>query len=473
LIENSGVCKIHPELPGNPCARCRVNDFACASKDSVSGILHVMRWAMMEASKAKVLAGPPITALKQGCGLVWTLLRDGETGPHLAAGVAAVKGHELLVDVLKKFPNDVVLQERAIGALTILATLPSVRQELSRQSHNIVLTAMEKYPAWLSIQTVGCGALGVLGTGDVDAKYILGADGINTILKAAESFREVIPQTTIFHAKCCGALSTLSAEADCAGAIMSSGGLPVIVDIMKGRKREKIVQYVGCLALLNLARHREEYRDQILEGGGVEATVQVMENCTCEETLKRGCELLSCLASSTKHIKAIVEAGAIRAVSEALEKGIPTSVHLLCEAFETLSSIIVDRSTANAFLTSTGGPLKLVVDAMHEHSDHDQLLAMGCKTLRNLALWTHNVEAIVDAGGLDALISAMTDNPEIAKIQEQSCAALYILSSLDETIRVRVKAARGREIIQQAMAKFSGNRLICETGTDALRILGD
>lgn len=235
-----------------------------------------------------------------------------------------------------------------------------------------------------ALQTAGVQALEKLASGGVDkASAIRG--GIHTLVWIAEvhTNAEVLQESLCKVLRCiiiCGV--------DSRAAVVSAGGVWVVVNAMTENLEFVAVQLAACKAMKELAARSTYIQDEICANSGVEAVLSAMErHPTISSIQEAGCGVLRNLsAGNAKHQNKIASLGGVR----------------------------------------------LVLVAMKLHSQEAPVQWAGCWALFCLTL--QNVELqgnVIASGGLQHVLKAMGGNRCAPQVQEAGCWAIKVLTTAD------------------------------------------
>ena len=246
----------------------------------------------------------------------------------------------------------------------------------------------------------------------------------------------------------CSALMELHAQA-----VVNAGGVAAVVAAMRQHRKDAAVQRYGCAALCNLvygdAACVQAVVDGVqadVDGGGVAAVVAAMRQHKADAALQRdGCFALANLAiiGGAACKQAIVDGGGVAVLVAAM-----------------------GRHTANAEVQRWG------CGALCE-------LADGCGALQDLAYDDAACkQAVVDGGGVAAVVAAMERNTADARLQENRCSALRNLANGDAACKHAVMGAGGLAALVRAGRAFRGlpyirgrRVLVHARVTEAIRLL--
>ena len=199
-----------------------------------------------------------------------------------------------------------------------------------------------------------------------------------------------------------------------------------------------------------------------------------------------GCLAIRNLAcGNTKQLGWLKESGGVGAVIDALmeHEAIPSLAHAGCAALRNLAvdswadegrrGFVAAAGSAAAIVTSQGVPA--LVGAMRSHPTVAAVQMEGCCALRNLACGTPGdarsrqgaVEAIVEAGGIEVLLTALRTHERAPRVLAQGCGALRNLATSLEVRGVLVQGG-GVEAAVGAMQTHAADEEVCEQACASL-----
>eukprot|EP00961_Rhodomonas_salina_P253146 3420991-Rhodomonas_salina.1 len=109
---------------------------------------------------------------------------------------------------------------------------------------------------------------------------------------------------------------------------------------------------------------------------------------------------------------------------------------------------------------------------MKQHADSEGVQEKGCGALLNLSSSVDDEikVRIRAAGGIEAVISGMKQHADSEGVQERGCAALRNLADNGEN-KVRIRAAGGVEVVTVAMQKHPSHSEVQAYGSALLNRL--
>ena len=103
----------------------------------------------------------------------------------------------------------------------------------------------------------------------------------------------------------------------------------------------------------------------------------------------------------------------------------------------------------NRVKIAEAGGIEAVVSAMKEHKTSVLMQERACVALRNLAVNDGNKLKIAEAGGIEALVAGMEAHQTSVLVQEYACWALWYLAA-QGSLSQRINAAGGVQGVKHA-----------------------
>ena len=119
----------------------------------------------------------------------------------------------------------------------------------------------------------------------------------------------------------------------------------------------------------------------------------------------------------------------------------------------------------------SAGGIEAILRAMTQHPSAAGVQEWGCVALSNLAVNADNKVKIGSAGGIEAIVRAMTQHPSAAGVQEHGCVALWNLAANNAHNKSKINAAGGAQAIRAAMAAHTSSSNVQSWGKGALGCL--
>jgi len=326
-----------------------------------------------------------------------------------------------------------------------------------------IIDAMRKYSSNVVVQQNGCAALRGLATSADNQVLIAALGGIPCILEAMRSY----PNNAVIQENGCAALKNLASEKKNQVTIVDVGGLQCILKAMRQHPKYAAVQEKGCSALKNLAANADN-QARIASRNGIQCILEAMRHHANATTIQENaCSALKNLACDKKNQVTIVAVGGIRCILEAMRQhpNIANVQEKGCSVLKNLASC-----NKNRVVIAAAEGIQRIIDAMRRFPKNCSIQEKGCSALKNLAYNQDNKAKIVDLGGIHCTLDAMRQHPDHAGIHEQACWVFYNLS-FNANNRMILKVSEAEGAVREARDKFLGNSKVRRAAWKAMEQL--
>lgn len=316
---------------------------------------------------------------------------------------------------------------------------------------DLVIAIMKLFPQEARIQESGCEVLSVLARLEEMQEPIISKGGISLICTALKAFQA----DTGIQRKGCRAFANLGEFQVSREAIRREGGIELIIYGMKYHVSHPEVGEQGCAALANLALD-EGNRSHIAQNEGVNAVLAGLRLHQNHPGIQAfGLGALGNLATAEDNCAVILKAGAIDMVMNAMNawKDEARVQHFACLA---LSNFAHDDASKVAIGRAGGN--RMIISSMQKRSDHAGVQEQACGALANLGVHQQNMVEIAQLSGIELVIASLKRFPTEPGVQENGCFALSkFLTMPNESYRQRMKAADAEaalEVIKTSKPSF-------------------
>lgn len=338
-----------------------------------------------------------------------------------------------------------------------------------------VLSAMRQQAGSTQIQTQASVVLRLLALGsDAHRGRCVKAGAVAAL---AEAMRRH-PGAAELHQHCAGALLELCGSAEGKKAVGSSAGLVALLCKAAQRFPDKQPPLEQILMLLVVLVEAPRAKVDAVTAGAVWTAMEVMDAHQWSAPLQAICCAL---------LKALTVIDDVRRLNTMATRAVPAVVRAIdvhvcqCEAVSVsavvaeeacgcLCNLMVD-SDPNARAMIDDGGIQAVIRAMASLVDNPGVQEAGCA-----AIWAISAgppahkQCAVQLGGIGAVVGAMAAYPEHVAIQVVGCAALRNLAAVPRN-EVEIAAEGGVEVILDAL-RFHGNAAaVQEAGLEALAMV--
>lgn len=222
-------------------------------------------------------------------------------------------------------------------------------------------------------------------------------------------------------------------------AAWQSGGAAKVVEAMRTQPADPIVQADGCGALAWLASGTNDHKRRVCAAGGGAAVVHAMQrHLSSLAVAVQGCGAIAVLALDQSGRETAREVGGAPAVVRAMRMH-PNAAQLQQLGCSALASLAELRTLPAEPLAAA------VLSAMRSFPQDVPLQAQACRALLQLAAGgaARRRRAVCEAGGADAVVSAMLAHAHEPHVQQWGCGALTALAEGDDACSAAVRRASG------------------------------
>ena len=138
-----------------------------------------------------------------------------------------------------------------------------------------------------------------------------------------------------------------------------------------------------------------------------------------------GCKAIAVLSEKEPGRSAVIEIGAIVAVTKAME-GLLAAPTVQASGCSALANLCIGEG-ANSVLE--GGGIAAVLAGMEAHPAEVSVQAKGCLALGNIGFSAEGEALALKAGAIDAILEALKSLGQDAKVVEEACDALSNLAA--------------------------------------------
>jgi hypothetical protein len=178
-------------------------------------------------------------------------------------------------------------------------------------------------------------------------------------------------------------------------------------------------------------------------------------------------DALSRLATHEKNAKVIAESGGIRAVINAMRTN-PTVTQLLINCTRLLNQF-AKNDHYKKIVASEGG-IPLIIFCLNNKLDEEILVKLCLSCIANLAFNSSvNLNAIVEAGGINAIEKVMQKYADTGPVLELTMVALSNLMHENDAVRITVGQTCGDEIVE-IIRRLTEDASLCKS---AMRAIGN
>ena len=233
-----------------------------------------------------------------------------------------------------------------------------------------------------------------------------------------------------------------------------------VVRVMREHADEPRAQWMGCGCIgwgqragtAGLAKLRA-----VADCGGLDVIVAAMDTHRIYHGVQQeGCAALRTLALDANMHAEIAKAGGITCILNAMKYAANGSSYQAIHLKANGAFINLAMSTAGKEAIVAAGGAEAVVESLKKNGGNIKLVGTCCNVLINLSVeHPKNQEVLAKAGAIDALVRMMKSHSVSANLMRQALWALSNLSCVADN-RKRLASLHGAEQIVQAMADHEG-----------------
>ena len=199
-------------------------------------------------------------------------------------------------------------------------------------------------------------------------------------------------------------------------------GVARLFKAMEDHKSNVAIQRAACAGIRRVISKNPDAIPRIVPSIGV-----ILRSMTTHpDNAKFLCSALEVLAIVASHPPAkaifVYRDGALHQVVASM-KNHPNDLSIQATGLRTLSNL--SYGSGSDITASFGQTVTLIIRAMKRHIMHNKVQLYGCCTLHYIA--KNHRDTIVDAYGISTILSAMKEYSHDTMLQEQGCAALFVL----------------------------------------------
>ena len=173
------------------------------------------------------------------------------------------------------------------------------------------------------------------------------------------------------------------------------------------------------------------------------------------KAVDKACEQLRKCLKSAESVKTAILFGGVEVICNAMRDHLEKSI-LQAEACCTLAEMVWLFPGISTKLAHMGA-INLIVNSIHNCPNNFKVQQMGCGALGALSYDTNNIQHIMDAGGLWAVIAAMERFPKKHAVQKEGCYFLQNLIVRSVHALSAVSNSQVVSIIVEAMSNADSN----------------
>jgi len=389
---------------------------------------------------------------EEGWCLLKGLTKDCEDDEACKAEVLKGGGCSLLLEHMARPHTDPLSVVKGISMLLELGTdnwQLVAEDTFVRGGIPNLIAVMRSHHANAQVMTICILALNYLCQNDEQRTAVVAAGGMSVVLAAmgadahGSSYRLV--------AVGCRFVCNMAMAVTLRAGMVGNGIIPLLVGLMKEHKRILEIQEHVTASLHNFSMHSPPYRAIICKVGGIQAVVANMLKDPLQRRLQKvSCMLLRFMACEDASQTEIVAAGGIRAVVAAMKADVHT-VKTQVAGIAVLNNIAIKNSEHQKLIMEVCG-VDAVLAAMKQYPEIVMLQGHGCHLLYQFVraapqqdgvVTAPHQEAVVSSGCIAVLLQCISRHPGVGVVQDLAVPMLVDLMRADLKFDALVKAEGG------------------------------
>jgi hypothetical protein len=374
--------------------------------------------------------------------------------------------------------DDATVQERCCATLWNLASKRRSYAAAIADAGGIdaVLAAMVRFPSAAAVQESGCGALLFLSAFAGDASC---CRRISEIVQATtqrhanlrdigEEVMQALRASSsadVAPADAAGSTADLSAMATNVQHAVVAGHHNSVITAMRNHADDVDVQEQGCTVLHSLTRSRRN-AGPIAICGAIGAVSSAMRRHDSAVVQEQGCAALRYMTEPKLGYDGDNSiAVAVTVILTALQRNVDVAAIQVHGGTVLLNLCSAPEARHLAAVVAAGG-VKAVMTAMRRHEGVVEVQTLGCDIMRVIGL--ASVDRVAAVGGFEAVVSAMQLHTASSEVQEHGCLAL---SELCTAAPGAIAAAGGIEAVVSALRTHASHAAVRRHGDTMIQRL--
>jgi len=335
----------------------------------------------------------------------------------------------------------------------------------------VLTSALTRHPAAALVLLSALDVLTRLTESPALDRAFLGSGALGAVISLLHAAASLKPQVSASASFLLANVTSGSADASRTAALdamrahlLNGGGLVALISAIAVHKGNAHVAQAGCAALGNLA-----------VGAHAAAALPAMPTIVAAMQSHAGharIAWLGCIALGNAAVcddaarwRLVVDAGGIAAVLSALSQH-ASDAAVVEECLLALDNITSSGDCDTRPAVAAGGGLRAVMRAMTRHPSDVGIAHQGCGVLYNLALDAALKEALVQAGGVGALVGAVDSFGRFAGVAGRACWALALAAGAGGACRQAVIEGGGERVAQAALSAHPGEEGVVEAAEE-------
>eukprot|EP01012_Entosiphon_sulcatum_P047756 TRINITY_DN6523_c0_g1_i1.p1 TRINITY_DN6523_c0_g1~~TRINITY_DN6523_c0_g1_i1.p1 ORF type:complete len:2792 (-),score=570.93 TRINITY_DN6523_c0_g1_i1:1102-9477(-) len=376
----------------------------------------------------------------------------------------------VVLGALKHHIDNESVQLRCLALLALV----SGTEELQRQLGNFnavmrVIGSMVHYASGPKANReimLNCLALVVaLSSCEDNILFITADDGLKMLVQLARSN----PYELIVQTRTCQILSNLARLDEVREYVGQEGGVTVMLDVLRHFPSGAEVLVIGCWTLEKYILKHADNQSRALEGGVVRlVTDALVNNPTHADLATKVFRLLLAISSQVIACSQFVEAEGLQLLCKTVTRH-TADIEVVKSALGFLASLVTIKAQ-NRFHTSAveAGIPSTVVSATQAHLSNVAVAQRGVRVLLALAKEEPTHKAILHAGAMALIASAMTKHPDAHDLQIVCCALIQLVTEDNEDAQLVVGQSGATKACVQTLRTHLTHFAVCSQACGAL-----
>ena len=344
-----------------------------------------------------------------------------------------------------------------------------VNKVLDAEQITMYVDAMLSMPANVVIQRQGCYALWKVSLDDtLGRKAALACGGPGAVVDAMNAN----PKDDEIGRHGCAALENVALDQKACSAVVNAGAAAAVVGMLRRHTSDLEMQRLGLGALQNMAFGDEAAKQAVMKIDGAKVAVETMaahvrSAATSTSTATRAPPSIAALAAGEVDV---AEDGDEHPMQAWSEKEIQRNGCGL------LRNLALGQPSLRQHVCEVGG-LAAIIEAMRTYPTFAEVQSTGCAALHHIASGdmqrpreisedaSARRSALLEAGGLGALLEAMERHEANVEVQRNGCAALCSIALGDTTCKKALVKAGAPIAITAAMAAHETDKELQQFGS--------
>eukprot|EP00456_Euglypha_rotunda_P016153 TRINITY_DN15288_c0_g1_i6.p1 TRINITY_DN15288_c0_g1~~TRINITY_DN15288_c0_g1_i6.p1 ORF type:complete len:450 (+),score=85.07 TRINITY_DN15288_c0_g1_i6:96-1445(+) len=381
--------------------------------------------------------------------------------PRYAKQIMESGAVDLILDAMKRFPNDPELAEAASQLIANLAKAsPDIAKQLkSMGAMEALVDALEQFPYSETILQAGQSGMQYL-AGETDVSAALGQITRGTVMPDSKT------------AKAVSRIAALSLVGSNVDYLHKHGGVEACISVIKDATGQGGLAAAGILTggarTLQRLGTDETKRYAIMKAGGVRALVaQLQQHVKDAAVAEASLSAIAAIMTRKDNAVYVAKVGGLDACLEAIDAH-PNNVHVAKAAINFMSGMAKFEESAGTLID--GGGVNGLVKILQNHIKNPEVVRAAVETLAKIAEYGPGRQAILDADALPLLVQAINEHPEDPEVIKASLKAMEKALQHKDAAEI-LRAAGAVDAVAAALDRYPGDSELQALGQRVLKLL--